>query len=59
MLLILSFNTGLEIVATATRGQKERKSYRLKKIKVLLTVDDMTAYTENPTIDKRTSKTNE
>ena len=45
----LLFNIVLEVLATATRGEKERKGIQIgKEVKPSLFADDMILYTENP-----------
>ena len=44
------FNIVLEVLATAVRGEKERKGIQIRKeeVKLSLFADDMTLYIENP-----------
>ena len=45
----LLFNIVLEVLATATRGEKERKGIQIgKEVKPSLFADDVILYTENP-----------
>ena len=46
---LLLINIVLEVLATATRGEKERKGIQIgKEVKTSLFADDMILYTENP-----------
>ena len=50
LLLRLLFNIVLEVLATATREEKEIKGIQIgkKEVKLLLFADDMILYLENP-----------
>ena len=55
LLSTLLFNIVLEVLAITIRQGKETKSIKLEEIKLLLFVDDMILYVENPNVSTKKS----